>query len=85
MLQSNTYSLSQPRINLRQQVPARMSRPVSTILIRCRRNDHVLNISWPLHDISIKTPGDMPGNMAVEGPDAGVVLFPLENLMEEKH
>ena len=26
----------------------------------------------------------MPGNMAVEGPDAGIVLFPLEDLIKER-
>ena len=61
-----------------------MTRPISAVLICRRRNDHVLDISRPLHDVGVKTPGDMPGDMAVEGPDAGIVLFPLEDLIREK-
>ena len=61
-----------------------MTCPISAVLIRRRRNDHVLDISRPLHNVGIKTPRDMPGDMAVEGPDAGIVLFPLEDLVKEK-
>lgn len=69
-----------PRVNLRQQIPARKARPVPTVLIRRRRNDRILNICRPLHDVGVESAGDMPGDMAVEGPDAGIILLPLENL-----
>ena len=74
----------QPRINLRQQIPARIAHPVPAVLIRCRRDNHVLNISRPLHDISIQAAGKVPSNMAVERPDTGIVLLPLEDLTEEE-
>ena len=61
-----------------------MTRPISAILICRRRNNHVRDIGRPLHDVSVKTPRDMPGDMAVEGPDAGIVLFPLEDLIRER-
>ena len=79
------YYRSHPRIDLRQQVPARIARPIPTILIRRRRNDRIFNISRPLHNVGIKTARDMPGDMAVEGPDARIVLLPLEDLIKTKN
>lgn len=57
-----------------------MGRPIPTILIRRRRNEQVFDIGRPLHDVGIKTARDVPGDVAVERPDAGVVLPPLEDL-----
>lgn len=69
-----------PRVNLRQQVPTRKTRPIPTILIRRRRDHRILNICRPLHDVGVESARDMPGNMAVERPDAGIILLPLEDL-----
>ena len=41
---------------------------------------HILDVGRPLHDVGVKAARDVPGDMAMEGPDAGVVLLPLEYL-----
>ena len=43
-----------------------------------------INISKSLHDGSVEIAGDVLGDVVVEGPDAWVILFSLEDLMLRK-
>lgn len=75
---------SQPRINLRQQIPTRIIRPIPTILIRRRWNEQVFDIGGPLHDVGVQAARKVPGDVAVKGPDARVILLPLEDLFRKE-
>ena len=61
-----------------------MGCPIPTILIGRRRDEHVLDISRSLHDVGVKSARDVPRDMAVKGPNAGIVLLPLEDLSINK-
>ena len=58
-----------------------MGSPVPAVLIRRRWDVRFLDIIWPLHDVGVETAGDVPRDVAMERPDAGVVGYPLEDLV----
>ena len=61
-----------------------MGCPIPAVLVGRRRDEHVLDISRSLHDVGVKSTRDMPRDMAVKGPNAGIVLLPLEDLSVNK-
>jgi len=37
------------------------------------------NVGWSLQDVNVQTTADVPGNVAMGGPDSWIILSPLEN------
>lgn len=73
--------VSQPRVNLIDDVPARPTGPVSAVLIRRAGYIVPLDRRRLLQQIRIQPSTYMPGDVAMEGPHSRVIAFPLQDQM----
>ena len=75
-----SFHPSKPRIDLRQHARAPISGPIATILIRGAGHGQVADRGLVLEHIEVEPGGKVPGDVAVERPDARVGGVPLDNL-----
>lgn len=53
--------------------------PVVTSVLDCLRDLDLLDVIWTLQDVDIKTGRDVPGDVAMQWPDTGVVCLELDH------
>lgn len=79
----NPLPLSQPTINLLHHILLRIRIPIRTSLRHDQRNLHLVDIGGALHECHKQALRQMPRDVAVERPRAGVVGVELEDHMPE--
>lgn len=72
-------SLPQPAINLIDNIICCIITPINTGLVHTLRNLSVLQLLRLLDRINIQSRANMPRNVAMERPDAGVIGLVLQN------
>jgi len=70
---------SQPRINLLRNILARPRTPIATRLRHRGRQLDLPDFFGVGDSVDVQAAGHVPGDVAVEGPDAGVVGFDLHD------
>ena len=74
-------NLLQPRVDLIDQMPTSVRGPGAAIVVSGGGDGILFDLLGLFEDVGVQSPRDVPGDVAVERPDAWVVGFPLYDLM----